>query len=158
LAGASNTIDAGQLVSHLTWVPFMGAAEVRNGPLGLAIDYIHAPLKAGVSTRNVLFGSGGAGLTIDTGSAMFLYLMLAVPVQYIDVGLGMRAWGLAGDISLSQGLLPPISVSSGLSWADPLIGLRYHRDLGNGFATTLYGDVGGFGIGAHVDWQILATI
>jgi hypothetical protein len=158
ISTASNTIDPYQLVSHLTWVPFMGAAEIRDGPLGLVVDYLHAPLKAGVSTRNVLFGSGGTGLTIDTGTAMFLYRTPADPVQYIDVGLGMRSWGIAGAISLSEGLLPPISVSSGLSWADPLFGLRYHRDLGDSFATTFYGDVGGFGIGAHIDWQILATI
>jgi hypothetical protein len=111
-----------------------------------------------VSTHNVLFGSGGAGLTVNTGSAMFLYRTFAGPEQYVDVGLGMRAHSLAGNISLSEGLRPPVSVSSGLSWADPLIGLRYHRDLGNGYAATLYGDVGGFGIGAHIDWQILATI
>jgi hypothetical protein len=41
---------------------------------------------------------------------------------------------------------------------DPLIGGRYHRDLGNDFALTAYGDVDGFGVGAHVDWQVLSTI
>ena len=43
-------------------------------------------------------------------------------------------------------------------WADPLIGGRYHRELGNGFGLTAYGDVGGFGVGAHSDWQVLGTI
>jgi hypothetical protein len=37
-------------------------------------------------------------------------------------------------------------------------GARYHRELGNGFGLTAYGDVGGFGIGAHTDWQVLGTI
>ena len=36
--------------------------------------------------------------------------------------------------------------------------MRYHRDLGNGFGATAYGDVGGFGIGAHIDWQVVATV
>jgi hypothetical protein len=44
------------------------------------------------------------------------------------------------------------------SWTDPLIGGRYHRELGNGFALTAYGDVGGFGVGAHTDWQVLGTV
>ena len=31
-------------------------------------------------------------------------------------------------------------------------------ELGNGFGLTAYGDVGGFGLGAHVDWQVIGTI
>ena len=27
----------------------------------------------------------------------------------------------------------------------------YHRDFGNGFGFTTYGDLGGFGVGAHID-------
>jgi hypothetical protein len=70
----------------------------------------------------------------------------------------MRAWGFSGDISLNQGLLPPVVVSNGLSWADPMLAARYHRDLGDGFGATAYADVGGFGVGANVDWQIAALI
>jgi hypothetical protein len=158
IASSSGTIDPGQFIGHLSWVPFMGAAEFRNGPLGIAIDYLHAPVRAGFGTRNILFGGGTSGATIDTGSAMFLYRPLATPDQYVDVGLGVRVWDLGGDISLNQGLLPPLSVSSGAAWADPLIAVRYHRELGNGFGATVDGDIGGFGLGAHVDWQAAATI
>jgi hypothetical protein len=49
-------------------------------------------------------------------------------------------------------------VNRAASWTDPLIGGRYHRELGNGFALTAYGDVGGFGVGAHTDWQVLGTV
>jgi hypothetical protein len=154
----STTIDPGQLFGHLTWVPFMGEAEFRDGPYGVVLDYIHAPLTSGVSTRNILFSGANAGLTLDSGTAMFLYRPIVQPDQYLDVGLGVRAWGVAGDISLNQGLLPAVTVSNGLAWADPLIAVRYHRDLGNGFGATAYGDVGGFGVGAHIDWQLVGTI
>ena len=89
---------------------------------------------------------------------MFLYRALAAPDQYVDVGIGVRGWGLAGGISLNEGLLPALNVSNGLSWADPLLAARYHRDLGDGFSLTAYGDVGGFGLGAHLDWQLIGTI
>ena len=36
--------------------------------------------------------------------------------------------------------------------------VRYRRDLGNGFGFTVYADFGGFGVGAHTDWQIFGTI
>ena len=158
LGGASDTIGPGKLISHLTWVPFMGEVELRNGPFGVIADYIHAPVKSGISTRNILFNGAQAGMTLDTGGAMFLYRPIALPDQYVDVGAGFRAWGLDGQISLNEGLLPAAVVSNGLSWADPLIAARYHRELGNGFSATVYGDVGGFGVGAHIDWQVIGTI
>src|SRR3954453_10878138 len=99
---ASTTIDPGNLYGHLTWVPFMGQAEFRSGPFGVVTDFIHAPLKSGVTTGDVLFGSGTGNFTIDTGSAVFLYRALALPEQQADVGLGFRAWGLDGAISLNQ--------------------------------------------------------
>ncbi|HZD91367.1 MAG TPA: hypothetical protein VE224_14795 [Pseudolabrys sp.] len=160
LPSASNTIDPGKLISHLTWVPFMGEVEFRSGPYGLMTDYLHAPLKSGISTRNILFNGANAGLTIDTGTAVFLYRPIALPDQSLDIGAGVRAWGIDGDISLSPRFqrLPAVNVSHGGAWADPLLAARYHRELGNGFGLTGYADVGGFGAGADIDWQILATI
>jgi hypothetical protein len=60
---------------------------------------------------------------------------------------------------LNPGILPGQSVNR---WGDPLLGGRYHIDLPSGFlpggfGMTAYGDVGGFGVGAHSDWQLLGT-
>ncbi len=55
-------------------------------------------------------------------------------------------------------VLPAVNISHGGAWADPLLAVRYHRELGNGFSATGYADVGGFGAGANVDWQLVATI
>jgi hypothetical protein len=118
IPSSSVTIDPYELVSHLTWVPFMGAVEFRDGPFGLALDYIHAPVKAGISTHGILFGGGTGGTTIDSGTAMVFYRPIARPDQFLDLGIGVRAWGIGGDISLDQGrLLPAVSVSNGVSWA-----------------------------------------
>ena len=148
------------MIDHLTWVPFMGQAEFRSGPYGVVFDYIHAPLKSGISTRNILFGGGTGDFTLNTGSAVFLYRVLALPDQNADIGLGFRAWGLDGEIALNQlrRRLPPVTIANGLSWADPLISGRYHFDFGNGLGATASGDLGGFGVGAHFDWQLLGTI
>jgi hypothetical protein len=136
-SSSSGTIDPSQLIDHLSWVPFMGSAEFRNGPLGITMDYLHAPVRAGFGTKNILFGGGTGGATIDTGSATFLYRAIAQPQQYLDVGLGVRVWGFGGSIALNEGLLPAFTVTSGgNTWADPLLAARYHRELGNGFGAT----------------------
>jgi hypothetical protein len=150
-----STID---LLSHLDGVPVMGSVEVRYGPFGFLGDVIHLPVSTDITTRDVLVQGGNAKMRANTGTGVILYRALEDPVQFADVGAGFRAWGFSMDLNLNARLLPAISVNRSDGWTDPLIGGRYHRDLGNGFGLTAYGDVGGFGVGAHVDWQVLGTV
>src|SRR5580700_3361903 len=41
IPSASGTVDFDQLAGHLSWVPFTGQIEFRNGPYGFLADYIH---------------------------------------------------------------------------------------------------------------------
>jgi hypothetical protein len=159
LPSTSATTGPDKLVKHITWIPFIGAAEVRSGAFGVFVDYLHAPLSAGVQTGRVILGNGSAGVGVDTGTAMVFYRPLRGPVNTLDVGIGMRAWGVDGGITLSRAPLPlpDINVAKGFAFADPLIGARYRRDLGKGYAATAYGDVGG-GAGADLQWQVVAAI
>ena len=150
-----STID---LLSHLHGVPVMGSAEVRYGPWGFLGDVIHLPVGTRITTRDILFQGGNALLQANTGTGIALYRALEDSVQFADAGIGFRAWGFSENLNLNPGLLPGASVNRSAGWTDPLIGGRYHRDLGNGFGLTAYGDVGGFGVGAHVDRQVLGTI
>ena len=155
---SSGTVGFGQIWDHLTWVPFVGAAELRKERFGVVIDYLHFPLTKGLGTRNILFAGGNADLTIDLGTALFLYRAVAERDQYLDVGVGVRAWGFDGTLTLNQGLLPTLQVTRGVAWADPMLAVRYHHDLGGGFGANFSGDVGGFGAGANVDWQVMGTL
>jgi hypothetical protein len=146
------------LLSHLSGAPFMGSAEIRDGPFGLLGDVLHVPVSTTIRTRDVLFQGGKAALTTNTGTALFLYRALEDPSQFADVGGGFRAWGFSMNLNLNAGALPATSVSRSAGWGDPLLAGRYHRELGNGFGLTAYGDVGGFGVGAHIDWQVVGTI
>jgi hypothetical protein len=150
-----STID---LLSHLEGAPFMGSAEVRYGSLGFLVDAIHLPVSTKITTHDIFFQGGNAALKADTGTGIALYRFFQDPVQFADAGLGFRAWGFSANLSLNPGRLEGLALNSTGSWADPLIGGRYHRDLGNGFGLTGYGDVGGFGVGAHTDWQVLGTV
>jgi len=146
------------LLGHLDGAPFMGSAEVRYGQLGFLAGYLHLPVSTNITTHNIFFQGGTAELAANAGSGIALYRVLEDPVQYADAGLGFRAWGFSSDLGLNPGLLQGVSVSRSAGWTDPLIAARYYRDLGNGFGLTAYGDFGGFGVGAHVDWQVLGTI
>jgi hypothetical protein len=152
------SVGAFQLLGHLAAVPFIGSVEFRDGPFSLLGDVIHLPVGTNITTRNVFFNGGSASLTPNIGTAVFLYHAVDQPVQSLDGGVGFRAWGVSSGLTLNGGLLPTTSVNRSSGWGDPLIAARYHRDFGNGFGLTTYGDVGGFGVAAHVDWQVLGTL
>jgi hypothetical protein len=154
----NSNVGVFQLLGHLDGAPFMGSAEVRYGQLGFLVDAIHLPVSTTITTHDIFFRGGNAALKANTGTGIALYRVLEDPVQFADAGLGFRAWGFSSRVELNPGLLPGVSVTPSGGWTDPLIGARYHRDLGNGFALTAYGDVGGFGVGAHTDWQVLGTV
>ena len=157
LPGRSVTIGPGDLITHLEWVPFMGEAEFRMGPFALVTDYMHVPLSSGITTRGILFGNGRSAASSNTGTAMVLYRIVSTRDQYLDVGAGVRAWGISTEVFLSQGeLLPAVNVSGGQTWGDVLAGARYHYNLGHGFGATAYGDIGAGG--AKIDWQAVGTI
>jgi hypothetical protein len=150
--------SAVEILGKLNNVPFMGAAELRYGPFGVLGDAMHLPLGVPVTTRNVFYSGGQTGLVVSIGTGSLLYRVVDQPVQSIDGGLGFRSWGVTADVILDAALLPTTSVSRSGGWTDPLIVGRYHRNFGNRFGLTAYGDVGGFGIAAHADWQIAGTL
>jgi hypothetical protein len=154
----NSSVGPFQLLGHLDGAPFMGAFEIRQGPLGFLGDVLHVPVSTSITTRNVFFQGGNAALKANMGTGLVIYRVVDQPTQFADLGLGFRGWGFTADLSLNPGLLAGQSVNRSTSWGDPLIGGRYHYDFGNGFGLTAYGDVGGFGVGAHSDWQVIGTI
>ena len=51
-----------------------------------------------------------------------------------------------------------MQASGSKTWVDPLIGVAGSVDLGNGFGLHAEADVGGFGAGADIDWQVQGTL
>jgi hypothetical protein len=151
-------VGVGQLLSHLDGVPLMGTVELRDGPFSLLGAVLHVPVGADITTRNIFFNGGNASLTTNIGTAALLYHVLDEPQQSIDAGIGFRAWGVSSELTLNGGILPTTTINRTADIDDPLIVARYHHDFGNGFGLTAYGDVGGFGVSAHADWQLLGTI
>jgi hypothetical protein len=159
----TSDVSAIDLLSHLSAVPFMGSIEIRDGPLGLLGGAFHVPVSTDITTRNVFFNGGTAGLITNAGTSTLIYRVLDTPGQYADLGVGFRAWSFTANLTLNPGILPGASATRSANWVDPLIAGRYHIDLPSGFlpsgfGLTAYGDVGGFGVGAHSDWQLLGTV
>jgi hypothetical protein len=154
----NTSVDAFQLLGHLDAVPFTGLVEISDGPFSLLGQALHLPVGTSITTHNVFFNGGNASLNINEGTADFFYHVLAGPAQSLDAGIGFRPWSFTANLSLNGRIARSVSFTRSAQWADPLIAARYRYDFGNGFGVTAYGDVGGFGVGAHTDWQVLGTI
>jgi hypothetical protein len=152
---------AGEILSNISYMPFMGAAELRYGPFGVLADGLHIPIVVPITTRNIFFRGGSSADVLDVATGDALYRLIDQPGQTVDAGLGFRFWGASTVTTLyGRSLLqvPTLQTNDSGSWTDPLIAARYHRDFSYGFGLTAYGDVGGFGIAAHTDWQITGVL
>jgi hypothetical protein len=152
------SVSAFQLLGHLDGVPVAGLVEISDGPFSLLGEALHLPVGTSITTRNVFFSGGSASLLVNEGTADILYHVLAQPAQSLDAGIGFRPWSFTAGLTLNGRIARTVSFTPSARWADPLIAARYHYDFGNHFGFTAYGDFGGFGVGAHTDWQVLGTV
>lgn len=72
----------------------------------------------------------------------------------IDAMAGVRWWRIQAQVQV-----PPLGeATSRTTFTDPVLALRWRHEWAPRWSTVVYGDVGGFGVGAHATWQALATL
>jgi hypothetical protein len=69
--------------------------------------------------------------------------------QSVDWLAGVRYYD--SDFQLS-----PAPIGGEKAWADPLVGARWRWSVSDPWSLEVRGDVGGFGIGSELSWQVLA--
>ena len=162
LAPADVNVDFSQIFNNIDWSPppLMIAGEARYGRYALFTDFIYlgleadgtspgplALLSAEANMKMVLWTFGGSYRLVDTGTAT------------LDVLAGGRLWSIDTDLTVTGPLGGVVGQASGSkTWVDPLIGVAGDVALGNGFGLHGEADVGGFGVGAEIDWQVQGTL
>jgi opacity protein-like surface antigen len=156
--GQPPSVDAGfdKLLNSLDFA-FMGSIEARKGRWGVMSDLIYlslsedatvkfAPslpstgLKFNAELDGTIFTLGGA-YRVSEGSAA------------VDVIGALRYYSLAPSINVTAG--PAVRlVEPKANWTDPVVGIRIRHPLTSQWAVTGYADVGGFGIGSDLSYQL----
>lgn len=72
----------------------------------------------------------------------------------IDMLAGVRGWRLDGQVSVP---LAGVSAAPRREITDPIIAIRANGPLSDRWSVIGYGDVGGFGVGSDLTWQIALT-
>jgi hypothetical protein len=95
-----------------------------------------------------LVGYRFAQWSLGCGSACFK------PTASLDALAGFRLYHLSADIDLSPGP----DGSGDQTWVDPVVGLRALFHVTPSLTFNVMGNVGGFGIGSDLSWELIAGL
>jgi opacity protein-like surface antigen len=145
----------------------MALFEARKGPWSFAAEGVYFKLKneASKSWQGPL-GSSATGSLEATMTEQIYGLTAAYRIlddrTKVDVLGSARNTQLDTELNLvtSGSLLPDgsRSISGAESWWDPVIGMRVLQPLAEAWTLAGYADIGGFGIGSDLTYQLLAGV
>lgn len=136
------------------------AGEVSYGCWSFQLDFSYAEVssaKAAEVGRN-RFAYNRLAINQFIGHAIMAYSVFEDPVSRLQVYGGVRVNSLDVDLDIITANLPVLGASGSETWIDPIIGVRYARDLSDRFFVRMVGDIGGVGIESDFTWQAMAMV
>lgn len=139
-----------------------GSFEARNGRWGVLFDAVYFKLS---DTATVTGPRGFVTLAADGTVTQQMYTLLASyrvsdgPSQ-LDLLGGLRYASVEGKVEM-QATLPQLALAGRNfgqkeHWVDPVIGARILHPVGERWTLLGYADIGGFGAGSDLSWQVIA--
>lgn len=110
---------------------------------GFVADMIGVDLSSGNAQRNSRLNFSYRQAELNG------YYRLPVGGQSFDLLFGLRYYDI--DFALFPG-----ATDGARDWVDPIVGGRWNWPLSEEWSLSLRGDVGGFGIGSALAWQVVA--
>jgi len=150
--------DFSDLFKNISAIPIMAMAEAQYGRFGLIGDILFLQIETDGETQGPAFGSAETRLTTTIGSAVGTYRAIDERWHTLEFGAGARVWSVSTKVELGAGTLPGGSAKKSATWVDPILAVRYRARLADRWALTVYGDVGGFGVGSEFAWMAHATV
>jgi hypothetical protein len=130
----------------------MGVVEVGYGRWSLLADSTYVQLSVNEPTPfGLIAPSFEVNYTQFVGNYVIGYEVMKTDSQKLDVYAGARVNWVELEFDLG-----PFNRSDDKAWVDPIIGARYHAELGNSFFLRALGDIGGFGVSSDLTWQAMA--
>jgi outer membrane receptor protein involved in Fe transport len=138
---------------------FMMAGEAHNGTWGLLADLLYLSVTTeGDTPRGLLWDKAVVDTSGFIGSFYGEYRALNRQGLTLDLLAGMRLYTVTVDTELKGGAAPKVKDDVSDTWVDPVIGLRSRLKLDEDRFVGVSGDVGGFGAGSKLSYQVLGTV
>jgi hypothetical protein len=135
----------------------MAAYRADNGTWSITGDATYMGLGATTRTGQ---GRVRGDVDIDQFTVMGTLGRVAAPLEvlfslaYFDLSTKLEVRTTApvtGEVTTRN-------AGTGAQWIDPLIGLKYSLPFRDAWRLNLRGDVGGFGVGSDLNYQLLGTV
>ena len=138
-------VTAGDIFDHMKFGA-MGMAAARKGNWGVVADAVWV---------NLEIDSPMPPATFKPTIALISAAAVRRLNDNVDVTLGARWNHVNAQVDL---LAPvPMSVEKSHDWVDPTVGVVLRTPGKGRFHGTLIADVGGFGLGSDLSWQVFPT-
>ena len=147
------------VLKHLD-MTFMGAAELRYKRWGFMGDLVYARLHDDIAPpAGIVFSSTHEVVKETIGTFLLSYRVVDANPAFLDLFAGARVYSFYSEIVLRPNLGQAGVKASGTStWADPILGMRGRYYVSRAFFLNGYGDIGGFGAGSELSWQVLGAV
>jgi hypothetical protein len=142
--------DAGDIFGQLRMAGMI-YLEAGTDKMAFSADLIFMDLKQEVTPGQVVTGGDAFAKQL---SAEFAFLWKLKP--WLDVGAAPRITDIKADLDIET-VNGGRSGSQRKTWVDPVIILRAQTPLENKWILQFRGDIGGFGVGSDLTWQIQAN-
>lgn len=137
---------------------FMGSFEAKNGRFVAVQDLMY--LSLGTSADGHIGPiplDADADLKLLTTTHLFGYRVVDNGPMFVDLFAGGRITSIKVGLDLT-GPLQTIERDRKTTQFGPVIASRVRFPLSDNWGVALYGDLGGFGVGADLSWQMLGTV
>jgi hypothetical protein len=129
--------------------------EASNDKWAITSDLVYMNLNQEV-TPGTLLQSGTAGAKQLVWEVAGLYRIL----PFFEVGAGGRLNNLQTEIDVRRNVFPAgtelYNATHSDTWFDPILITRLSTDINDKWLFQFRGDVGGFGLGSDLSWQLQA--
>ena len=142
----------GDLLSHFR-IGLMGSADLRHKRLLLPVDVIW--IRLGTDKALPFPGLGESSAEVRASQFVLTpkigYRVVDRNALKVDALTGFRYWHVGQNLQFKPS---GTEFSGSLNWVDPLVGGRIQAALSPKVSVTIAGDVGGWGAGSEMDYQV----
>jgi hypothetical protein len=129
--------------------------EAKTDKWAISSDLVYMNLNQEVTTGTLIHSGEVKAKEFIWEPAGFYRIM-----PFWDVGLGGRLTNIGADIDARRNVFPAgteaVTGSGSKTWFDPVIITRLSADINEKWLLGFRGDVGGFGVGSDITWQLQA--
>ncbi|MDJ0807863.1 MAG: hypothetical protein QNJ78_13645 [Gammaproteobacteria bacterium] len=130
---------------------FLLTGEARKGQWGIIGEYNYLALSQDSTYYDGTFSVDSELDGVMLGVAL-AYRLFEDDRASVDWFGGLRYWSLEASIDFKR--LPGASKSK--HWTDPILGIRGSREIGENYFVNALAEIGGFGVGSDLQWEIVA--